>query len=473
MCCNHYPVIEYSSSLLNQLYIKVTEDILEESDPQVSAMELLNPHLSSLSQYWLAALKDYAYLSLPPEFNSQLPSSGGTFYSLDVMDIVRPYYEVNWSSLLHAAAIWLKMKGLDAKKERSSSSISKPLLTGNKKGAGLFASLGDVRLDDFHLALGLAVQSLCVSATLDQPLTIANCLNALKILVSSDFATQVLTTDDQLPIELLSVLHRVLLTCQTKSMHVIALKIAHLIGNALMQSSKTIPTELSDGQVPAAKDKTKDSESVPEWSNSCGYALLKVSACCLLRLIPGLKSSDSSTTRPTATDALAKDDFTVISLAVSLLVTSLSLCPGEDVVTILPSVLHMLLHTLQYTSRIPLSTDSVNPTATGLQALRQLCSSLQLTDEHSGMKLLEIVRSALASILETESRGHSTVMTSSVMTYPGMDQETRLLAVAVLLLMPTSPVELIPPKSDLFQSCVNLLTKSLACSDMKVCSVTY
>ena len=450
----------------------MTEDILEESDHQASAMELLNPHLSSLSQYWLAALKDYAYLCLPPEFNSQLPSSGGTFYSLDVMDTVRPYYEVNWSSLLHAAAIWLKMKGLDAKKERNNSSFSKPL-TGNEKGASLFASLGDVRLDDFHLAVGLAVQSLCVSSTLDQPLTIANCLSALKILISSDFATRVLTTDDQLPIELLSVLHRMLLTCQTKSMHVLALQIAHLIGSALLQSYKTTPREMSDDQVSASKDKAKHSEGVPEWSNSCAYALLKVSACCLLRLIPGLKSLDSSTTPPTSTDVLTKDDFTVISLAVSLLVTCTSLCPGENNVTILPSVLHMLLYTLQYTSRVSLSSDSVNPTATGLQALRQLCTSLPLAEEHSGMRLLEIVRSALASVLETESGGQSTVMTSAMMTYPGMDQETRLLVMAVLLLMPTGPVELIPPKSDLFQSCVSLLVNCLTCSDVKVCSVTY
>ncbi|GIY21291.1 HEAT repeat-containing protein 5B [Caerostris extrusa] len=44
---------------------------------QESLLRLVAPELSLLSIYWLAFLKDYALLSLPPEFRSQLPHEGG------------------------------------------------------------------------------------------------------------------------------------------------------------------------------------------------------------------------------------------------------------------------------------------------------------------------------------------------------------------------------------------------------------
>lgn len=416
-------------------------------------MDLLNPHLANLSQFWLAALKDYAYLCLSPEFNSQLPSTGGTFYTVNVMDIVKPYYEVNWSSLLHAAAIWLKMKGVANKREESDPSPSKPLppKTSKKGIERLFVSVGDDRIDNFHLVLGLAVQSLCISATLDQPLTLTDCLNSLKILVSSSFARHVLINEDQLPIELLSVLQRVLLTCQSKSLQVLALKISHLIGDCLLQAA---PTQGS-----------KHTEDGTEWSNSCSYAFLKVSACCLLRLVPGLNSLDSPTMPPALTDTLTKDDHTIISLSLTLLVTSSSLCFRDHHLNFLPSIFHMLLYTLQFISRVPLSAGS---SAAGLQALKEICNSLQCADEQVGLKRLEIVRSVLASVLETQSGSQSTVVTSHTTSYPDMEKETRLLVVTILLLMPTSSVNLIPAQSELFEGCVHLLSQSMASSRVKV-----
>ena len=38
---------------------------------------LVQEELPSLSKHWLAALKDHALLSLPPEFKAQLPREGG------------------------------------------------------------------------------------------------------------------------------------------------------------------------------------------------------------------------------------------------------------------------------------------------------------------------------------------------------------------------------------------------------------
>lgn len=46
--------------------------------PPDSLITLVQPELPSLSRLWLAMLRDYALLTLPAEFSSQLPPDGTT-----------------------------------------------------------------------------------------------------------------------------------------------------------------------------------------------------------------------------------------------------------------------------------------------------------------------------------------------------------------------------------------------------------
>uniref|UniRef100_A0A183DIM2 SCP2 domain-containing protein n=1 Tax=Gongylonema pulchrum TaxID=637853 RepID=A0A183DIM2_9BILA len=50
-------------------------------------LSLVAPELSSLINCWLAALRDSALLSLPPEFKSQLPPKGGAYYTAECADV--------------------------------------------------------------------------------------------------------------------------------------------------------------------------------------------------------------------------------------------------------------------------------------------------------------------------------------------------------------------------------------------------
>lgn len=54
--------------------------------PPDSLITLVQPELPTLSRLWLAALKDYALLTLPAEFSSQLPPDGGAFYTPETID---------------------------------------------------------------------------------------------------------------------------------------------------------------------------------------------------------------------------------------------------------------------------------------------------------------------------------------------------------------------------------------------------
>lgn len=429
-------------------------------DSQASgAVELLDPHLPSLSQYWLAALKDYAYLSLPSQFGTQLPPAGGTFYSNNTMESVKPYYEANWPSLLHAAAIWLESKGLKESSQQppvGGDPSTQPIPFGNS-----LMPAADVKYEYFHLILGLAVQALCIPATLDHPPTVLSCLHALRRLLRSNYSRGELASDCQLAIEMLNVLHRLLLTCQSHSMHVIVLEIATLVGNALQLAAgiKVEPTTTEGGELELSSFKP---ESTIEPGKSCAHALLEVSACCLLRLVPALRPGDSEVPSKSSaamvhhSGSLSKEEHSIIAQSVSILVTAVSLCTPRACIQMLPSVLHMLLSALKYTSLVsPLQPTSI------LQSLRQLCTTLPLSDEQYGSGVVGVLQSALATVLGVEDRG---AMEKGLLAE--MDKETRLLVVAILLHAPAANI--CPPDSKLFDGCVLLFKHCLQSGKSKV-----
>lgn len=451
---------------------------------QAGAMELLDPHLPGLSQYWLAALKDQAYLSLPPQFSSQLPPSGGTFYSTDVMDCVKPYYQDNWPSLLHAAAIWLGSKGfvsLEKPQEELKSMPQPPLVPQSAlmlPPPGVPSSLVpnmDARHDYFHLVLGLSVQALCTPATLDEPQTVAHCLRALKRLFEATFSLDLLNSDTQLSIEVLSVMHRLLLTCKTKSMHIVAFDIALLVGQALKQSTESASHTDQDESGDLAAHFTLESNLEP--GKSCVYALLEVSACCLFSLIPDLKSKDPNGTSSLTTVTqpprpLTSEESVVISLAIKILVLATSLSAPSALTQCLPSVLHLLLSAIQYLSKqatqLPAASHAV---AVGLQNLKQLVSILPLSEKEQDAGLLDILQSALASVLgvgavEGGREGTGLAATADSGDYSDMDKDTQLLVMAVLILSPTSGV--CPPGSALFDGAVQLCKTCIHSEQPKV-----
>lgn len=62
------------------------EDLGADVLPPDSLITLVQPELPSLSRLWLAMLRDYALLTLPAEFSSQLPPDGTTqiLFQLDI-----------------------------------------------------------------------------------------------------------------------------------------------------------------------------------------------------------------------------------------------------------------------------------------------------------------------------------------------------------------------------------------------------
>ena len=149
-------------------------DITDTSTSTESLLSLVQPEMSTLSRHWLAALKDYALLSLPAgrvklltaqnrcdkllyryvvhkrlqplyvtEYSSQLPSDGGAFYTSDTMDSSRPYYKKAWPPILYAASLWLKETGfINVDKD-------------NSRPANMKEDVSDT--NRFHLLIGMTI----------------------------------------------------------------------------------------------------------------------------------------------------------------------------------------------------------------------------------------------------------------------------------------------------------------------------
>ncbi len=489
-------------------------------------MELTDPHLPVLSQFWLEALRDKAYLFLPAEFGSQLPPAGGTFYSVDVMDSVKPYYDSNWSSLLHAAAIWLQGRGFQEmmkdEKKVMSSGLPPPLLSsGRNSGGPPVVQNSDPQVDRFHLILGLSVQCLCASATLDQPLVLTSCLRALgRLLLGGSPSSQkggvvwdVLSSDRRISVEMLSMLHRLLLTCQAPPTHVLALQIALQLGGILREIASAVPPPPPSTPEPDQKGvcvvaSTEDDTSVSKVPvvmetvvepgvHSCVYSLLEVVSSCLLKFIPALQSTTTASHHPpTTTTKISpspsqplpqRDELVCMLLSAKILVSACGMCLPEALPTVLPPVLHMLLCTLGHVSMLlplPVAMPTTAPATTQdpggavsdllsgvLQAFSQLCNALPLSHDGVGPCLVEILRSALTSVLGGHvSRGSGSEGVAGEGGDLVMSDETRLVVVAVLLHIP-SPLasrRVCPAPSNLFDGCVSLFEGCLNSGNTKV-----
>lgn len=326
-----------------ELYIKVSADDLKRQgtpDPgNDQPNDLIDPHLPALSQYWISAIRDHAYLSLPSQFGSQLPPNGGTFYVSAMSSFVRPYYEANWPSILRAASLWASKAGLRGGATRDEKlSVDAPPLFG-----GMMAPPTDERHDMFHLLVGVAVQSLCDPSLYESPLTIQCCLQSLQYLVQTPLAKEVLIMETQLLLELLNVLHRVVLTSYSTDIHLMAFKIALVLTTDLQLQSL---------------------EDVLQESKSCAYTLLVLSSWVLLK--PSV-------------------DHQLLSIAVQLLPNVVQWTLPEALNSALPSIIYMML------TSIATLQDTVHLSSV-LKSWQSLCSSLSESN-------IAVLQSALRTLL--------------------------------------------------------------------------
>uniref|UniRef100_A0A8C3QL24 HEAT repeat-containing protein 5A n=1 Tax=Cyanoderma ruficeps TaxID=181631 RepID=A0A8C3QL24_9PASS len=320
-------------------------------------LDLVQADLGTLSKLWLAALQDFALLTLPPEYASQLPAEGGTFYTAETIENARPHYYNSWALILYATALWLTSTGfIVVDPDEGVTNLSRPVT----------------------------------------PTTMCQ-----------DSSTRKCIPEDKDYFELLNVLHRLILTRESPDIQLAALEVVRLILFAAQEhvKEKRRSAEVDDGAA--------EKETLPEFGEgkdtgglvpgkSLVFATLELCVCILVRQLPQLnpKLTYSPAVPPGKHLLLSEDGSRLVAAALVILSDVPSICSPEGSVSVLPTILYLIIGVLKETAvklqdgQLPLTV------AASLQALKGLLSSPMARAEKSQNAWTDLLRSALVTVLD-------------------------------------------------------------------------
>uniref|UniRef100_A0A9J8CMP9 HEAT repeat-containing protein 5A n=1 Tax=Cyprinus carpio carpio TaxID=630221 RepID=A0A9J8CMP9_CYPCA len=403
-------------------------------------LKLVQTDLATLSRLWLAALQDHALLTLPSQYSSQLPSTGGSFYTAETVEQARPHYYSAWATILHATALWLNSTGFIM--STSLSSVKSP---------------EDVNTDRLHLILGISVEFLCSPHSGDQMENIDSCLQALQALLEVPWPRSKVGNDQALGVEMLSVLHRLIVTRESPNIQLAVLELVRQIVCAAQEH---------------VKEKRHSKETVPEFGEgrdtgglvpgkSLVFGALELCLCTLVRKLPQLspKLAGSPTGRGGQTCSLSNTDCRLVTSALVILSELPSICSPEGSVSVLPTVLYLLLGVLREAVKGSVGAESGQLVPGILQALRTVLTSPMSRAEKSRGAWTELLRCALHTLLESWHTGS-----------PGVDEVTMLTSLTIFLLYASADVTTVEP---LQTRCIQTFRASLESKDPVVLSRSY
>eukprot|EP00096_Caligus_rogercresseyi_P009555 TRINITY_DN3256_c0_g1_i1.p1 TRINITY_DN3256_c0_g1~~TRINITY_DN3256_c0_g1_i1.p1 ORF type:complete len:883 (-),score=292.20 TRINITY_DN3256_c0_g1_i1:267-2915(-) len=375
-----------------------------------SLASLVQTELPSLSKYWIAALQDYALLSLPPEFKSQLPYDGGAFYTNDTLESARPHYRSTWPQMLHASAIWLTA------------------------GSGFADNEGvEDNANEFHLIFGVCIEALSNSRCSDlSQVQVNSCLIALKAFLDDPWVVEhPFKESPELGVELCNVLHRTVLTRDRPSIQGFVLDV--LISLLTMRGGQE-----------------KEEDQIEPGGQSLVFASLEVILCILLRHYPDLSPRAANLNSFTAIQVksfVLKQQPELVSRAIRALSLVPELCSPQGKLTLLPTVLHLLSGVLLKESKALFedafreSDEQSPPITAAITALKQLLTLQEFQEDYQRARWEELLVSSFAQILKES---------------PQLPEDTLLLILTLFILKAPSRVTLTLRKDTLepFKRCL-------------------
>ncbi|XP_026637751.1 HEAT repeat-containing protein 5A isoform X3 [Microtus ochrogaster] len=451
-----------------------SEDSVRSGSPSADCLlDLVCADLGTLSKLWLAALQDFALLTLPAEFASQLPVEGGAFYTAETSENAKLHYHSSWALILHAAALWLTSTGFTDPDE-GVANLSRPVTPtsmcqdSSSSGAAV-KSPEDVYTDRFHLILGISVEFLCSlrsDATME---SITACLQALQVLLDVPWPRSKIGSDQDLGIELLNVLHRVILTRESPSIQLASLEVVRQIICAAQEhvKEKRRSAEVDDG--------ASEKETVPEFGEgkdtgglvpgkSLVFATLELCVCILVRQLPELnpKLTGSPRVKAAKPQTLSEEGSRLVTAALVILAELPVVCSPEGSISILPTILYLAIGVLRETA-VKLPGGQLSSTVTAsLQALKGILTSPMARAEKSHAAWTSLLQNALATVLDCWSPVDGASQ--------DLDEVSLLAAVTVFILSTSPEVTTVPC---LQKSCIEKFKAALESGDPVVQMKTY
>ncbi|XP_034187118.1 HEAT repeat-containing protein 5B isoform X2 [Osmia lignaria lignaria] len=435
----------------NQIEEGNVEDFGQFEFQTESLLSLVQPELLSLSQYWLAALRDHALLSLPPEFSSQLPHDGGAFYTTDTMESARPHYAESWAPILHAATLWLNAKGFGFEETNNEVQLSNTANNNNNNNNSDVSTKTNANIERFHLLFGICMEALCSPRASESAQNTETCLNALYTLLDSAWARKVLIADRSLPIELCNVLHRMLLTRESYVIQMIVMEVLKQVMKAaqedLAERKKIKLNEIAPAhdesneiqEVDLLGEGEENGELIP--GKSLVFAILEVCLCLLVRQIPALNPNPAGTTAILSQKGYipSEESGKLIAAALNIMESLPTLCSPQGAIAILPTLLYLATGVIKETA---VRTDnecnkiaSDAPVHAALHCIKNLSTNKYAKDHRSQEQWTGLLQSALAKIIDLAKTGNDETK---------MDEVTMMLAIAVFVLHATQEVVIAP-----------------------------
>uniref|UniRef100_A0A0S7EW47 HTR5B n=2 Tax=Poeciliopsis prolifica TaxID=188132 RepID=A0A0S7EW47_9TELE len=380
--------------------------------PPDSLITLVQPELPSLSRLWLAMLRDYALLTLPAEFSSQLPPDGGAFYTPETIDTARLHYRSSWAPVLHAVALWLNSNGFEVNDNQEDHSLTPSKVPNALQGSSSSAKmLEDSVKDRMHLMLGVSIEFLCFPRPEEPIEHVMSCLQALSTLLETPCAKTHMAEDQLLAVELLNVLHRLLLTRDPPAVQLqVTTVVQETIRAAVdhLQQQRANRGKEDEGEkdsLTGLGEGGDTGELVP--GKSLVYAAMELLVFILVRHIPQLNSrvKESPSHAPLRPQRLPDESARLVANTVSILAELPSLCSPAGATTILPTVLFLITGVLKETA-IKAPDNSVPvPVSAALQGIKTIITSPLAQEESIQTQWTTLIRSSLASVLEYSHPG--------------------------------------------------------------------
>uniref|UniRef100_A0A5F9CHJ4 HEAT repeat-containing protein 5B n=1 Tax=Oryctolagus cuniculus TaxID=9986 RepID=A0A5F9CHJ4_RABIT len=355
--------------------------------PPDSLITLVQPELPTLSRLWLAALKDYALLTLPAEFASQLPPDG------------------------------------------------------------------------------VSIQFLC-SPRPEEPVEhVTACLQALHTLLDSPYARIHIAEDQLIGVELLSVLHRLLLTWNPSSVQLLVTGVVQQIVRAaqdyLQEKRNTLNEDDMEKESCAILGEGGDSGGLVP-GKSLVFATMELLMFILVRHMPHLSTKMSDSPSHVAVKTrLSEESARLVAATVTILSDLPSLCSPAGCMTILPTVLFLIARILKDTAIKSADNQVPPPVSAALQGIKSIVTLSLAKTEETQKQWTALIRSTLACILEYSQPEDS---------MPPPDEVSMLTAIALFLWSASS--EIIGVQS-LQNGCMNRFKNALNSCDPWVQAKCY
>uniref|UniRef100_A0AAQ4RK18 HEAT repeat-containing protein 5B n=1 Tax=Gasterosteus aculeatus aculeatus TaxID=481459 RepID=A0AAQ4RK18_GASAC len=395
----------------------------------------LGANLPSLSRLWLAMLRDYALLTLPAEFSSQLPPDGGAFYTPETIDTARLHYRSSWAPVLHAVALWLSSTGFGAGEDTDEvpSSLSRAPAIPQAPSSTTKTFKESVK-DRMHLMLGVSIEFLCFPRPEEPMEHVMSCLRALFTLLEAPSAKIHIAEDQLLAVELLNVLHRLLLTRDPPAVQLQVIAVVQETIRAaqdhLQRQKASKEEEGEKDSLPSLGEGGDTGELVP--GKSLVFAAMELLVFVLVRHLPQLNArvKESPSHVPLRPQRLPEESARLVANTVSILAELPSLCSPAGSMTILPTVLFLITGVLREAA-VKTADNSVPVTVSAaLQGIKTIITSPLARVESMQTQWTGLVRSSLASVLDL----HACLCISVDESRPDMDEVSMLTAITLFLL---------------------------------------